>query len=406
MFLGQVNSFHFGLTQNYPIPMHAFHPLSDLGEVFIPAQFRELASDGASLRHFSDGDLGQLDRIFTHLRRSGVAVLSGRWDQIVEVLDYAERKKRELAPRLEKPKRRRDFNARDKRPNRNESASAILMCYADEAGNLQIDPPPNLPYLLELVGENPGANEGRPFLLPIATVQKLESARSEEYPIPALGNSLVAFENVLAPRSQETIVCFQDGLQAIKMHLPKRAEVLEVGCGSGCLTLLAAQELGDLEVRIRASDLLPEAVATTRYNVSRCSNYAGAIHLLLSGDLFEAVPADHRFDLIIFNAPWVVSRARNRAELAVHDEGQRILRGFFDNVPQYLKSGGRILLGYADASGPKAIENLENIVSDAGFRVENRHTKRVATHRAKRKWEHIMVYGLWACSKPCTLNQE
>ena len=387
--------------------MHAFHVLSDLGEVFIPAQFRELASDDASLRHFTDGNLGQLDRIFTHLRRGGVAVLSGRWDRIVEVLDYAERKKKELAPRLEKPKRRRDFNARDKRPNRYESASAMLrlMCYADAAGILQIDPPPNLPYLLELVGENPGANEGRPFLLPIATVQKLETALTQEYPIPALGTSLAAFENVLPPRSQETIACFQNGFQAIKMHLPQCAEVLEIGCGSGCLTLLAAQELGDLEVKICASDLLPEAVATTRFNMSRCSNHPGLIQLLPPGDLFDPVPSGHGFNLVIFNAPWVVSRARNRAELAIHDDDQRILRRFFEDVSQYLKPYGRILLGYADASGAKAIQNLEKIISNSGFGVESQQTKRVATHRSKRKWEHIIVYELMACAPTLTLTR-
>ena len=379
--------------------MYAFHVLSDLGEVFIPTQFRELASDDAPLRHFTDSNLGQLNRIFTHLQRGGVAVLSGKWDRIVEVVDYADRKKKELAPRIEKPKRRRDFNPRDKRPNPNASVSAMsrLMCYADEAGNLQIDPPPNLPYLLELVGERPGANNGRPFLLPIAIIQKLKTALCQEYPIPALGTSLAAFENVLPPRSQETIACFQDGLQAIKMHLPQCAEVLEIGCGSGCLTLLAAQELADLEVKIHASDLLPEAVATTRYNMSRCSNDARLIQILPSGDLFEAVPAEHCFDLLIFNAPWVVSRARNRAEFAIHDEDQRILRRFFDEVPQHLKPDGRILLGYADASGPKAIQNLETIIGNAGFGVESQQTKRVATHRSKRKWEHIMVYELRTC---------
>ena len=96
----------------------------------------------------------------------------------------SERKKKELAPRLEKSKRRRDFNLRDKRPNPNASASAMsrLMCYADEAGNLQIDPLPNLPYLLELVGENLGANNRRPFLLPIATVQKLKTALCSRIP--------------------------------------------------------------------------------------------------------------------------------------------------------------------------------------------------------------------------------
>ena len=170
------------------------------------------------------------------------------------------------------------------------------------------------------------------------------------------------------------------------------------------MTLLAAQELGDLEVKILASDLLPEAVATTRYNMSRCSNHAGLIQLLPSGDLFEAVPSGHRFDLIIFNAPWVVSRARNRSELAIHDEGQRILSRFFDDVHKYLKQGGRILLGYADASGPKAIQNLEEIIGKAGLGVESQQTKRVATHRAKRKWEHIMVYELVRCSTSLTLN--
>ena len=203
--------------------MYSFHALSDLGEVFIPTQFRELASDGASLRHFPDNDLGRLDRIFTHLRRSGVAVLSGRWDRIVEVLDYAERKKRELVPRIEKSKRRRGFNARDKRPNRNESASAmsavdVLCGWGGQSTNRSAS---ESPVSARVSWEkNPGTNEGRPFLLPISTVQKLESALSEEYSIPALGSSLVAFENVLAPRSRETITCFQDELQAIKSHLP------------------------------------------------------------------------------------------------------------------------------------------------------------------------------------------
>ena len=379
--------------------MNAFHVLSGVGEVFIPARFRELASHDISLRHFTDNDLGQLDRIFTHLRRGGAAVLSGRWDRIAEVVDYADRKKKELAPKLGKPKRRRDLNPRGERPNSNESVSALscLMCYADEGGDLQIDPPPTLPYLLELLGENPGANKGRPFLLPIMTVQKLKTALCKEYPVPALGTSLVAFENVLAPRSQETIACFQNGLRVIKKQLPQCADVLDVGCGSGCLTLLAAQELADLGVKIWASDLLPEAVATTRYNTIRRSNRAGLIQVLPSSDLFEAVPVGQRFNLIIFNAPWVVSRARNRAELAIHDEDQRILCRFFDDVTQYLLPDGRVLLGYADASGPRAISNLEEIIGNAGFAVQSREAKRVATHRSKRKWEHIMVYELVKC---------
>ena len=39
---------------------------------------------------------------------------------------------------------------------------------------------------------------------------------AESYPIHALDASLVASENVLAPRSQETIECFQEALQHVR----------------------------------------------------------------------------------------------------------------------------------------------------------------------------------------------
>ena len=169
-----------------------------------------------------------------------------------------------------------------------------------------------------------------------------------------------------------------------------------MGCGCGCLTLLAAQEVGDLGVNIYASDLLPEAIATTRLNLQHfaaAQNTASQIHLLPAGDLFEPV-SEFRFDLIIFNAPWVVSRARNRAEIAIHDEKQRTLRRFFNDLPSYLTPNGRLLIGYADASGPKAMARLEAMIDSGGLTVLNRFKERVATHRSKRKWENITVYEL------------
>ena len=206
--------------------------------------------------------------------------------------------------------------------------------------------------------------------------------------------SLVASDNVLPPHSQETIELFQRGLQSVKPHLPRTATVLDMGCGCGCLTLLAAQEVGNLRAKIYASDLLPEAVATTRLNLLRFAdmhNEPPQIHLMQAGDLFQPV-AGLRFDLIIFNAPWVISRARNRAEIAIHDEKQRTLRRFFDDLPNYLNPRARVLIGYADASGVKAVARLEAMIDAAGLTVVNRFKARVATHRTKRKWENITVY--------------
>ena len=112
-----------------------------------------------------------------------------------------------------------------------------------------------------------------------------------------------------------------------------------------------------------------------------------------AGDLFDPF-ASHQFDVIIFNAPWVVARVRNRAELAIHDEKQETVKRFFAQASNFLKPNGTILLGYADASGPKAIANLEVIIADAGFTEDAVFKRRVATHRSKRKWEQIRVYVL------------
>ena len=392
--------------------------IAGIGDVYVPTQFRKIAAGDASWRLFSQSELGQFDRIFTHLRRGGVAILSGDWEQVTEVMEYIKRKKDELIPldreggrERKQSGRNKDRGQRRKRDDRRRSNSGLaavnptqereraisrLMCWADSAGTLQVNPPPDLPYFLEWVGEHQDANEGHPFLIPLFRIQKIQKALAETYPIRVLGIALHASENVLPPHSQETAELFQRGLRSVKPHLPRSAKVLDMGCGCGGLTLLAAQEVGNLGGDIYASDLLPEALATTRLNLRRYNDVhsdSSHIHIMPAGDLFE--PASTlRFDLIIFNAPWVVSRARNRAEIAIHDEKQQTLKRFFYDLPSYLNPKGRLLIGYADASGAKAITRLEELIGAAGLTILNRFKERVATHRSRRKWENITVYEL------------
>ena len=319
--------------------------------------------------------------------------MEGQWEQITTVMDYIQRHKQDLIQEAS----HRNAKQRDRRDSRGKSASralkaalARLMCWADADGILQVDPAPALPYLLEFAGEPAAANQGKPFLLPFIKIQQLQSALAETYPIRALDASLVASENVLAPRSQETIACFQEALQHVRKKEP--LTVVDIGCGSGCLTLLAHQELGE-QTEIYASDLLPEAIATTKLNIQRLLPNSDGITVLPAGDLFDPF-ASRQFDVVLFNAPWVVARVRTRAELAIHDAKQETVKRFFAQVSNFLNPDGTILLGYADASGPKAIEHLEAIIAGAGFREAALFKRRVATHRSKRKWEQIRVYVL------------
>lgn len=373
--------------------MNAFYAVSNIGELYVPVEYRDAVFARARVKLFAHQDLRHLNRIFTHIRHGGVAVVEGQWEQIITVMDYIQRHKQDLIQEAS----HRNAKQRDRRDSRGKSAShalkealARLMCWADADGILQVEPAPVLPYLLEFAGEPAEANQGKPFLLPLIKIQQIQSALAATYPIRALDTSLVASENVLAPRSQETVECFQEALQHIRSHAP--AKVVDLGCGSGCLTLLARQELGE-QTEIYASDLLPEAVATTKLNVQRLLPNPESIQVMPAGDLFDPF-ASHQFDVIIFNAPWVVARVRNRAELAIHDEKQETVKRFFAEVSDFLKPDGTILFGYADASGPKAIANLEAIIAKADFREDAVFKRRVATHRSKRKWEQIRVYVL------------
>ena len=372
--------------------MTSFYSVSNIGELYVPAECRDAVFARARAKFFAHRELGHLNRIFTHIRHGGVAVVEGKWEQITALMDYIQRHKQDL---IQQPQRA--SKSRDRRESRGKSvnnalkeALARLMCWADADGTLQAESAPVLPYLLELAGEPAEANQGKPFLLSLTKIHQIQHALTDTYPIRALNASLVASENVLAPRSQETIECFQEALQHVRQSDP--STVADLGCGSGCLTLLARQELGE-QTEVYASDLLPEAVATTKLNLQRLLPDSDTVHVMPAGDLFEPFPS-HQFDVMIFNAPWVVARVRNRAELAIHDEKQETVKRFFAQVSHFLKPDGTILLGYADASGPKAIGNLETIIADAGFKEETLFKRRVATHRSKRKWEQIRVYVL------------
>lgn len=372
--------------------MNEFYSFSPLGEVYVPIECREAVFSRGGVKLYTHQELGRHDRIFTHIQRGGIVVAEGSWQDICYVMDYIQQHKNELTPSNKKGKVR-DRSQRENPKQVREAIFNRLMCWADKDGILQIEPTPDLPYLLGLIGEEYGVNQHLPFLVPVLKIQRIQKALEESYHIDALNVSLQSSENVLAPRSQETIDCFQEAMQYVKTNSKnEKLIVAEVGCGSGCLTLLARQEFGD-KVDLYTSDLLPEAVATTKINVERLLTNSENTHILTPGDLFEPYPSK-QFDIIIFNAPWIVSRVRSRSELSIHDEKQETLTRFFKQLPNYLKPDGTLLLGYADASGPKAISNLEKIIDETGYICKDIVKRRVATHRSKKKWEHIQVYIL------------
>ncbi|MGQ9631744.1 MAG: methyltransferase [bacterium] len=364
--------------------------LGRFGDIYVPTELRGLLRYDTAVKRFEAGDLSGPSRIFDHVRRGGVAVLSGLWDEIVDLVRYAERKRSELDS-----KGKRGYS----RLNGRRCGSALdrfaVLAHGDSI--LDVNPSIRIPHLLELLGDRAGSDCGLSFLVPVRTVVKLLEALERPYTIPSLGGEVVAHENVLPPRSRESVDLVGKALQYLKEGMPPNPYILDMGCGSGCLALLAAQTFADLGGRVVASDILPEAIATTKINIERFSSEGrlppGAVEVANVGDLFDTI-RDIRFDIIIFNAPWVVARPRSRADIATHDEGQRIVREFLVRAPRHLKGGGRIVLEYSDNSGRRAVESLERIIRDVGLREEKVFKARIQARRAGRRWETVFAFVL------------
>ncbi len=113
------------------------------------------------------------------------------------------------------------------------------------------------------------------------------------------------------------------------------ANVLDLGTGSGVAAVIAARWAG----RVVAVDINPAAV--------RCAAINALLHGVedkveaLHGDLFEPV-AGRRFDLILFNPPYLPGQPRTTFERALRSEG--VAERFAAGLANHLTGGGYALL--------------------------------------------------------------
>lgn len=115
--------------------------------------------------------------------------------------------------------------------------------------------------------------------------------------------------------------------------------VLEMGCGSGLLSLVAARGGGS----VTGVDVNPLAVEATKRNVE--SNGMQKQIRVKQSDLFDALPSSDRFDLIFWNPPYYPHDPVDDAAKAMDGgKGYDVLARFARKAGRYLNPGGSILL--------------------------------------------------------------
>ena len=119
--------------------------------------------------------------------------------------------------------------------------------------------------------------------------------------------------------------------------------VLDIGTGCGILAVIAAKKASE----VVATDINPHAVECAKRNANT-KRTANKVEVRL-GDLFEPVSKTEKFDVILFNAPYLPSTPSERKTWITRDwagglSGRKTIDRFIADAPTYLKEKGRILL--------------------------------------------------------------
>lgn len=143
------------------------------------------------------------------------------------------------------------------------------------------------------------------------------------------------FEDIYEPL-EDTIL--------ISKNIPKNLKgkkVLDLGCGSGILSVLSAKYNAD----VTSVDINPDAVDNTKHNAEKYNLKIKAFQ----SDLFYKVRG--KFDLILFNPPYVPSDEHDKyLSKGIHyattsgKDGADLIERFLKEFKKYLKPKGKVLM--------------------------------------------------------------
>lgn len=177
-------------------------------------------------------------------------------------------------------------------------------------------------------------------------------------------------EWVLAEEKGRTAPAYPDGETGCRQGADGalcRPQLLDLCAGSGCIGLSLAR-LGGFEVTL--ADLSGEALAVAKENSQGLAVEAR----VYEGDLFDALPAGMRYDVIVSNPPYIESSVIETLQAEVRDfeprmaldgraDGLYFYRRLAKEAPDWLKPGGRLYveIGYNQGTA------VQRLFGEAGF---------------------------------------
>jgi len=152
-------------------------------------------------------------------------------------------------------------------------------------------------------------------------------------------NEFLVSPSTLIPRP-ETELLIDVALD--RLDSDKRIKALDLGTGSGIIAITLSEKCPKWE--ISATDRSPEALRIAKLNAKRGIDF-------YCGNWFEPL-SDKKFDLIVSNPPYISQRDPHLKNLSFEpiealvsgDDGLEDIRLIISQSPQYLNTGGLLLL--------------------------------------------------------------
>lgn len=171
-------------------------------------------------------------------------------------------------------------------------------------------------------------------------------------------HDFIVDKNVLIPRYDTEI-----SVEAILKAIDKNDRMLEIGCGTGCVSISIALEYND--VKVDSVDISDFAIENTLKNIRKynCENIK-----VFKSDIYQNV--DGKYDIIYSNPPYIPTKEIQKLQKEVQYEPILALDGGFDglniyrriikNLDKYLTEKGFLILeiGYDQA------EEIINLLGD------------------------------------------